>query len=135
MTPRSSASCFEIVLLFAVRAGVVDQTWANKQYAYINRKIKNKRFGKVTFWIKAWLHVLAGKNRTNYVRALTGNPRDDNQLLEAEILSFYGRGSKKNTLVERDTVEHMLDEHSMIRRGPVEGPDRQVFFAPPPWSR
>jgi hypothetical protein len=198
LTPKSSASCFEIVLLFAVRAGVVDQTWATKQYAYIDGKIRKKRFGKVTYWIRAWLDVLAGnvKNRTNYVRAkrqkrpddidwgvprnesnsvgkrvfpktgdivffnpvnkrvnrhfdhvalatgrkitrrqLTGNPRDDNKLLEAEILSFYGRSSNAETLVERDTIEHMLDEHSMIRREPVEGPDRQVFFAPPPWSR
>jgi hypothetical protein len=64
---------------------------------------------------------------------LTGNPSEDNINLEAEILSFYGRGSNKDTLIERDTIEHMLDENSMIRREPPEGPDRQVFFSSPPW--
>ena len=80
-------------------------------------------------------HVALATGRMITRRQLTGNQRDDNINLEAEILSFYGRGPKKNTLVERDTIEHMLDEHSMIKREPVEAPDRQVFFAPPPWSR
>ncbi|RLA62830.1 MAG: hypothetical protein DRQ88_05455 [Epsilonproteobacteria bacterium] len=196
--PYSSASCFEIILLFAVKTGVVDQSWVNRQYIFINDKIKKKKFGKVVYWTQAWLSVLAGriKNRIRYIRArrqkrpddidwgiardesnsvgvrifpktgdiiffnpinkktnrhfdhvalatgrkltrrqLTGNLRDDNINLEAEILSFYGRGAKKDTLVERDTIEHMLDKHSMIHREPIEGPDRQVFFAPPPWSR
>ena len=55
--------------------------------------------------------------------------------LEAEILSFYGRGSRKDAPIERTTIEQMLDSHSLIKRTAVEGGDRQVFFSTAPWVR
>ena len=55
--------------------------------------------------------------------------------LEAEILSFYGRGSRKDAPIERTTIEHMLDSHSLIKRTAIEGGDRQVFFSTAPWVK
>ena len=55
--------------------------------------------------------------------------------LEAEILSFYGRGSRKDAPIERTTIEHMLDSHSLIKRTAIEGGDRQVFFSTAPWIK
>lgn len=196
LSDATSASCFEIILLYAIKSGTVDREWVKNQYKFIEGNIVGKKRDRVPIWIHAWLSVLAKdpNKRINYIRAphppgldkidwgvkrdisntigerifpnrgdivffnpinnkrnthfdhvaiatgrkitrrmLTGNPSDDNINLEAEILSFYGRGSNKDTLIERDTIEHMLDENSMIRREPPEGPDRQVFFSPPPW--
>ncbi|MEE2743869.1 MAG: hypothetical protein VYD54_08180 [Bdellovibrionota bacterium] len=61
--------------------------------------------------------------------------RPKNEPLEAEILSFYGRGSRKDAPIERTTVEHMLDGHSLIKRNAPEGGDRQVFFSTAPWAK
>ncbi len=196
LSDSTSASCFEIILLYGIKSGTVDREWVKNQYKFIEGKIAGKKRDRVPIWIQSWLSVLTKdpSRRINYVRAphppgidkidwgvkrdigntlgnrifpnrgdivffnpinqkenahfdhvviatgrkitrrmLTGNPSDDNINLEAEILSFYGRGSNKDTLIERDTIEHMLDENSMIKREPPEGPDRQVFFSPPPW--
>jgi len=195
LSDATSASCFEVILLYAIKSGAVDREWVKNQYKFIEKSIANRGKDRVRLWIQAWLSVLAKDpyKRVNYVRAprtliekidwgvkrdisnsigerifpnrgdiiffnpinikknthfdhvaiatgrkitrrmLTGNGADDNVNLETEILSFYGRGSNKDTLIERDTIEHMLDENSMIRREPPEGPDRQVFFSPPPW--
>ncbi len=54
---------------------------------------------------------------------------------EAEILSFYGRGSRKDAPIDRTTIEHMLDSHSLIKRTAIEGGDRQVFFSTAPWAK
>jgi hypothetical protein len=196
LSDLTSTSCFEIILLYAIKSGTVDREWVKNQFKFVEGSIAGKKRDRVPVWIKSWLSVLAKDpaKRINYVRAphppglkkidwgveldisntvgerifpkrgdiiffnpinskknshfdhvtistgrritrrmLTGNPSDDKINLEAEILSFYGRGSNRDTLIERDTIEHMLDENSMIKREPPEGPDRQVFFSPPPW--
>ena len=61
--------------------------------------------------------------------------KPSNEPLEAEILSFYGRGSRKDAPIERTTIEHMLDSHSLIKRTAIEGGDRQVFFSTAPWVK
>ena len=61
--------------------------------------------------------------------------RPENEPLEAEILSFYGRGARKDAPIERTTIEHILDTHSLIKRTALEGGDRQVFFSTAPWVR
>ena len=58
-----------------------------------------------------------------------------NEPYEAEILSFYGRGSRKDAPIDRTTIEHMLDSHSLIKRTATEGGDRQVFFSTAPWAK
>ena len=80
-------------------------------------------------------HVALATGRQITRRELTGNEADDDTHLEAEILSFYGRGPRRDTHIEKTTIEHMLDTHSLIKRTPPEGGDRQVFFSPPPWAR
>jgi hypothetical protein len=195
LSDATSASCFEIILLYAIKSNTVDREWVKNQYKFIEGSIVNKGKDRVRLWIQAWLSVLAKdpNKRINYIRAprtsidkidwgvkrdisntlgerifpnrgdiiffnpinikksshfdhvaiatgrkitrrmLTENSSDNNVNLETEILSFYGRGYNKDTLIERGTIEHMLDENSMIRREPPEGPDRQVFFSSPPW--
>ncbi len=191
LSDKTSASCFEIILLYAIKSNVVDQEWVKKQYQFIESAISKRKRDRVPRWIDAWLIVLAKdpNSRINYVRAphpkdidridwglkrdtsntlgerifsqrgdivffnpinnrrnfhfdhgaiatgrkitrkmLIGNNSDDDNNLEAEILSFYGRGSNKDTLIERDRIEHMLDENLMIKREPPEVLDRQIFF-------
>jgi len=197
LSPETSASCFEIFLLFAARGEVLSPPQVQWFFQSVDEKLASvPRFRRASTWFRAWLGKLAGskKNRVNYIRAprpaynsdldwgeerrvddqgersfpaqgdivffnpinnrpnrhfdhvalatgreltrreLTGNPRDDDAHLETEILSFYGRGAGQDALIERTTIEQMLDTHSLIRRSPPEGGDRQVFFAPPPWS-
>ena len=79
-------------------------------------------------------HVALATGRQLTRQDLTDNPNDNNVHLETEILSFYGRGPGEDALIERTTIEEMLDTHSLIKRDLPQGGDQQVFFSSPPWG-
>ena len=57
LSDQTSASCFEIVLLYAIKSGTVDREWVKNQYKFIEGSIAYKGKDRVSPWIQAWLSL------------------------------------------------------------------------------
>ena len=195
-----SASCFEIVLLYAYMTGAIDKEWLSKAVKSLETEVNSASKNKVLIWQKSWISILTNpnykielylrgpkdpeslksyisfmsdveaknyselnENRANqdrifprkgdivffnpfsnkpemqfksfdHVAIATGNKISVGKNFEAEILSFYGNSRNSETPIKITTIERMLDADSLIKRTPIEGGDRVVFFATPAWE-